>query len=79
MPAAAPKAGLLILVFTDIVGSTALKERLGDRAGVAPVQERHTPVRKLLAQFARAQEISIAGNSFLLVFTKASDAVRFAR
>ena len=75
---AMPKAGLLTLVFTDLVGSTALKERLGDRAGVALVQEHHGVVRKLLGGFPGAQEISTAGDSFLLVFSKPSDGVRFA-
>jgi WD40 repeat protein/serine/threonine protein kinase/class 3 adenylate cyclase len=66
------------LLFSDVVGSTALKQALGDRAGVALVQEHHALVRNILEQFPGAEEISTAGDSFLLVFIKPSDAVRFA-
>jgi len=31
-----PRTELVTLVFTDIVGSTALKQQLGNKAGVAP-------------------------------------------
>ncbi|MSU37103.1 MAG: hypothetical protein EXS36_18805 [Pedosphaera sp.] len=72
------RTGLVTLVFTDIVGSTRLKQRLGDREGVALIQLHHALVREILGEFKEAQEISTAGDSFFLVFVKPSDAVRFA-
>jgi class 3 adenylate cyclase/Flp pilus assembly protein TadD len=72
------QTGLVTLVFTDLVGSTQLKQRLGDWLGVRRIQEHHDTVRGLLAQFPEAAEISTAGDSFFLVFARPSDAVLFA-
>ena len=72
------QTGLVTLVFTDLVGSTQLKQRLGDWLGVRRIQEHHETVRGLLAQFPEAAEISTAGDSFFLVFARPSDAVLFA-
>ena len=71
-------AGLVTLVFTDIVGSTALKEALGDREAVARIQQHHALVRDLLRTIPQAKEVSTAGDSFFLIFNKPADAVRFA-
>src|SRR5512136_22912 len=71
-------SGVVTLLFTDVVGSTAIKQSLGDNTGVALVQEHHALLRKILKQFPEGQEISTAGDSFFLVFTKPSEAVRFA-
>ncbi|MEW6155868.1 MAG: protein kinase [Verrucomicrobiota bacterium] len=72
------RIGLVTLVFTDIVGSTLLKQQYGDRAGVELIQRHHTLVRSLLRNFEHAEEISTAGDSFFLVFGRPSDAVRFS-
>jgi len=72
------RTGLLTLVFTDIVGSTRIKQALGDRDGVALIQNHQAKVRELLGQFHECEGISTAGDSFFLVFVKPSDAVRFA-
>jgi TolB-like protein/class 3 adenylate cyclase/Tfp pilus assembly protein PilF len=72
------RTGLVTLLFSDIVGSTQLKQSLGDRDGVALLQRHHALVRELLSSFGEAQEISTAGDSFFLVFAKPSDAVKFA-
>lgn len=69
---------VVTLLFTDLVGSTALKQSLGDRAGVAAVQEHHSLVRQLLKRFPQAEEISTSGDSFFLAFLRPSDAVQFA-
>jgi WD40 repeat protein/class 3 adenylate cyclase len=69
---------VVTLLFTDIVSSTALKQRLGDQAGAALIQQQRALVRQLLATFPGAEEIETAGDSFLLSFPKPSDAVRFA-
>jgi hypothetical protein len=34
-----PQTGVVTLLFTDIVSSTALKQHLGDKAGAALIQE----------------------------------------
>jgi len=70
--------GLLTILFTDIVGSTALKQRLGDRAGAESMQKYREIVRSSLAGFAGSEEIETAGDSFLIIFRKPSEAVRFA-
>src|SRR5438105_3449595 len=73
-----PRTGLVTLLFTDMVGSTALKQQLGDQGGAALFRKHHQLVRELLGRFATGQEIETAGDSFLLVFSTPSDAVRFA-
>ena len=72
------RTGLLTLLFTDIVESTALKQRLGDRAGAAFFEKHHQLVRATRARFPDAQEIETAGDSFLILFAKPSDAAQFA-
>jgi serine/threonine protein kinase/class 3 adenylate cyclase len=61
-----------------MVGSTQLKQELGDSAGVALTLKHHEIVRSILKGFPDAQEISVAGDSFFIVFVKPSDAVRFS-
>jgi class 3 adenylate cyclase len=70
--------GLTTLFFSDIVGSTKLKQELGDRDAVALMQKHHTMVRALLSRYPEAQEISTAGDSFFIVFDKPSDGVKFS-
>ena len=74
----AHKSEVLTVVFTDLVGSTRLKSELGDTPALEVVQAHHRKVRELLRGFADGEEIETAGDSFLLVFTRPSDAVRFA-
>ncbi len=72
------RLGRLTVVFTDIVGSTDLKQMLGDVAAQALVDAHHDLVRAILSEFHDAQEIETAGDSFLLVFAQPADAVTFA-
>lgn len=72
------QTGVVTLLFTDIVASTALKQRLGDKAGAALIQQQRALVRQLLVAFPGAEEIETAGDSVLLSFVKPSDAVRYA-
>jgi WD40 repeat protein len=72
------RTGLLTIVFTDLVDSTALMQRLGNQAGATFLKRRRQLVREVLASFPQGEEIETAGDSFLLVFPKPSDAVRFA-
>jgi class 3 adenylate cyclase/tetratricopeptide (TPR) repeat protein/tRNA A-37 threonylcarbamoyl transferase component Bud32 len=69
---------LLTLLFTDIVGSTRLKQTLGDREAVVVIRRHHTMIRDILSQFSEGEEINVAGDSFFIVFTKPSDAVKFS-
>jgi class 3 adenylate cyclase len=71
------QTGLITIVFTDLVGSTALKQQVGDRTGASLIQQHHALVRDLLRGFPGGGEIETAGDSFLIVFTKPSDAVHF--
>lgn len=72
------RVGLVSLLFTDMVGSTKLKQELGDHEAVALMQEHHALIRQVLRTFTEAEEISTAGDSFLVVFAKPSDAVQFS-
>lgn len=70
--------GVATLCFADVAGSTALKQSLGDHAGIARLQQHHELVRHLVASFPGAEECFAAGDSFLLLFPTPSEAVRFA-
>lgn len=72
------QTGVLTLLFTDTVGSTQLKQRLGDAAGTERLRRQQALVREILGTFDHAEEISTAGDSFFIVFRKPSDAVRFS-
>ncbi len=72
------RVALLSLVFTDIVGSTQIKQSLGDDQATALLRGHHALVRQTLARFPDGEEIERAGDSFFLVFAKPSDALRFA-
>ena len=72
------RTGLVTLLFTDMVGSTALKQRLGDRAAADLFHQHHELIRQTLRQFPQGEEIETAGDSFLLIFATPSDAVKFA-
>jgi serine/threonine protein kinase/class 3 adenylate cyclase len=72
------KGVLLTLLFTDIVGSTRLKQELGDREMMALMKRHHHILRSLLAETEDAEEITTAGDSFFFTFSRPSDAARFA-
>ena len=72
------RVGLLTLLFTDVADSTKLKQTLGEREGVAAIQRHHAAIREVLSQFREGEEIETAGDSFFIVFTKPSDAVKFS-
>jgi TolB-like protein/class 3 adenylate cyclase/Tfp pilus assembly protein PilF len=72
------RTGLLTLLFTDIVGSTQLKQTLGDSAGVALIETHHATIRQLLTSFPDAEVVDTAGDSFFVLFVRPSDAVVFA-
>jgi class 3 adenylate cyclase/formylglycine-generating enzyme required for sulfatase activity/predicted esterase len=71
------RSHLLCLVFTDLVDSTGLKARLGDRVAGELIERHHEEVRRLIDS-AGGREIDSAGDGFFLTFESPSAAVRFA-
>lgn len=69
---------LLVILFTDIVGSTGLKERLGDQRAVEIVALHRRLIDEALAKTPNAQIIDRVGDANLIVFVKPGDAVAFA-
>lgn len=76
---AEPDAGrvLATVMFTDIVGSTQLAERIGDRAWRDLVDRHHALVRRELARY-RGNEIDTAGDGFFAAFDGPARAIRCA-
>jgi pimeloyl-ACP methyl ester carboxylesterase len=72
-----PERVLATVLFTDIVDSTKLASRLGDRAWCDLLERHHAFVRKELARF-RGREIDTAGDGFLATFDGPARAVRCA-
>ena len=75
---AEPDRVLATVLFTDIVGSTELASRLGDRSWRDLVERHHAEVRRELERF-RGREIDTAGDGFLASFDGPARAVRCAR
>src|SRR5262249_53863337 len=68
---------LATVLFTDIVGSTELAARLGDRGWREVVQRHHAAVRGLLGRY-RGVEGDTAGDGFFATFDGPARAVRCA-
>jgi pimeloyl-ACP methyl ester carboxylesterase len=68
---------LSTLLFTDIVSSTELADRLGDRAWIELLERHHAMVRRELARF-RGREVDTAGDGFLATFDGPARAIRCA-
>ena len=69
---------LATVLFTDIVGSTAIGARIGDRAWKALVEQHHARVRGQLARF-RGREIDTAGDGFFATFDGPGRGIRCAQ
>ena len=67
----------LAIVFTDVVGSTALGEVIRDEAMNEVRQAHFARSRKLIAQF-KGREIKTIGDSFMAAFKSAGDALDYA-
>jgi len=66
----------LALVFTDIVGSTALGEELGDEV-MSGIREVHfRTVRNLITKY-KGYEVKTIGDSFMIAFRTAVEALNF--
>jgi class 3 adenylate cyclase len=72
-----PDRVLATLVFTDVVGSTEIATRLGDRRWRDLLETHHAAVRAELARY-RGREIDTAGDGFLAVFDGPARAIRAA-
>jgi pimeloyl-ACP methyl ester carboxylesterase len=66
---------LATVLFTDIVGSTARAEQLGDRRWHDLLEVHHATVRRELARF-RGKEVKSLGDGFLATFDGPARAVR---
>ncbi len=68
---------LATVLFTDIIGSTGLAERLGDKAWRELLDSHHALIRHELARF-RGREIDTAGDGFFATFDGPARGVRCA-
>ena len=68
---------LVTILFTDIVGSTATAEKLGDRAWAQLVSEHNTRIRAAIDRH-RGREVDCAGDGMLAMFDGAARAVHAA-
>ena len=68
---------LATILFTDIVGSTEMAERLGDTAWRELIERHHAIVRRELARF-RGRELDTAGDGFFASFDGPARAVQAA-
>ena len=75
---AVPDSVLATVLFTDIVGSSARAQELGDRAWRDLLAKHHTAVRRELARF-RGEERDTAGDGFFATFDGPARAVRCAQ
>ena len=69
--------GPVTVMFTDIVGSTEITERLGDRAALALFREHDDIIRRELALHGGV-ELKQLGDGFMLAFASATEAVECA-
>jgi class 3 adenylate cyclase len=72
-----PDRILATVLFTDIVGSTELATRLGDRRWRDLLASHHATIRAELQRY-RGREIDTAGDGFLAVFDGPARAIRAA-
>jgi class 3 adenylate cyclase len=72
-----PDRVLATVLFTDVVGSTELATRLGDRAWRDLLRRHHAAVRRELGRW-RGREVDTAGDGFLATFDGPARAIRCA-
>ena len=75
---AVPTRALATIVFTDVVDSTAMASRLGDRRWRELLESHRAAVRRELVRF-RGDEIDTAGDGFLATFDGPARAIRCAQ
>jgi adenylate cyclase len=67
--------GRVVILFSDIEESTALNERVGDRAWVKLIGEHDTLVRRLVTNHS-GHVVKSQGDGFMIAFARAEQAVR---
>ncbi len=72
--AKASTQGVVILMFTDIVGSTALTQQLGDVGAQQVVRTHNAVVRNALAAY-HGREVKQTGDGIMAVFSSAPNAI----
>ena len=77
LPAEEADRVLATVLFTDIVGSTAIAADLGDARWRELLREHHARVRRELARF-RGRELDTAGDGFFATFDGPARAIRCA-
>ena len=75
---ATPEKSLVALMFTDLVGSVALQQRLGTAAYMQYVARHDEIFRSCLAEVTGSRVLDGSGDGFLVQFDDPSDAVRVA-
>jgi class 3 adenylate cyclase len=73
-PALLPNAGLCAVLFTDVVGHTAIMSRLGDRRGREVLREHEVISRQTLAEFS-GFEVKAMGDGFMASFASVASAM----
>ncbi len=69
--------GHVVVLFTDIEGSTALNERIGDRAWVKLIAQHDAMVQRLVEQH-RGHVVKSQGDGFMIAFAEPEQGVRCA-
>jgi class 3 adenylate cyclase len=77
LPPEEPDRVLATVLFTDIVGSTALAADVGDARWRELLREHHSRVRRELARY-RGRELDTAGDGFFATFDGPARAIRCA-
>jgi class 3 adenylate cyclase len=72
-----PDRAVVTVLFTDIVGSTELAARIGDRRWRDLLDAHHAAVRRVLGRFG-GHEVDTAGDGFFAVFDSPGRAIRSA-
>ena len=78
MAATAVPTRLVVLLFSDIVGSVQLKSRLGDVQAAAIISRHDHLFREVLKQVGDGEILKDTGDGFLSQFDSVSSAVNFA-
>ncbi|HWL91265.1 MAG TPA: adenylate/guanylate cyclase domain-containing protein, partial [Actinomycetota bacterium] len=69
--------GLGAVLFTDIVGSTAIAAEMGNTRWGELVSRHHRILRRLISRFD-GREVDTAGDGFFVTFERPADAIRCA-
>lgn len=69
--------GKVVILFTDIEGSTALNERIGDRAFVRLISRHAQTVQRIVTRYG-GHVVKNQGDGFMIAFARAEEAVRCA-